>query len=120
MPYYQAGKIVYEKNRYKQKGGGVMQKYLRIFGQEGLGRPDLEASSEVEAINKFIKKNIPDAEIEQPSVALVFINDKAQLEIENAPVLTIPLKELKSTIRKTAKEKPLSPEMIKQINALFA
>jgi hypothetical protein len=120
MPYYQAGKIVYEKNRYNQQGGGVMQKYLRIFGQEGLGRPDLEASSEVEAINKFIKKNIPDAEIEQPSVALVFINDKAQLEIENAPVLTIPLKELKSTIRKTAKEKPLSPEMIKQINALFA
>jgi hypothetical protein len=120
MPYYQSGKITYEKNRYKQKGGGVMQKYLRIFGQEGLGRPDLEASSEVEAIDKFIKKNIPDVEIEQPSVALVFINDKAELEVENAPVLTIPLKELKSTIRKTAKEKPLSPEMVKQINALFA
>lgn len=120
LPYYQAGKIVYEKNRYKQKGGGVMQKYLRIFGQEGLGRPELEASSEVEAIDKFIKKNIPDVQIEQPSVALVFINDKAELEVENAPVLTIPLKELKSTIRKTAKEKPLSPDMIKQINALFA
>ena len=43
----------------------------------------------------------------EPSVALVFINDKAELEVENAPVLTIPLKELKSTIRKTAKEKPL-------------
>jgi hypothetical protein len=119
MPYYQAGKIVYEKNRYKQKGGGFMQKYLRIFGQEGLGRPELEASSEVEAINKFIKKNIPDVEIQEPSVALVFINDKAELEVDNAPVLTIPLKELKSIVRKSAKEKPLSPEMIKQINDLF-
>ena len=65
MPYYQVGKIVYEKNRYKQKGGGFMQKYLRIFGQEGLGRPDLEAPAEVEAIDKFIKKNIPDVEIQR-------------------------------------------------------
>jgi hypothetical protein len=120
MPYYQAGKITYEKNRYKQKGGGFMQKYLRIFGQEGLGRPDLEAPAEVDAIEKFLKKNIPDVEIQEPSVALVFVNEKAELEVENAPVLTIPLKELKSTVRKTAKEKPLSPELIKQINELFA
>ena len=119
MPYYQAGKIVYEKNRYKQKGGGFMQKYLRIFGQDGLGRPDLEASSEVEAIDKFIKKNIPDVEFQESSVALVFTNDKADLEVENAPVLTIPLKSLKSAVRKSAKEKPLSPDMIKQINELF-
>ncbi len=120
MPFYQAGKIVYEKNRYRQKGGGFMQRYLRIFGQEGLGRPELEASAEVEAIDKFIKKNIPDIEIKESNVALVFINDKAELEVKNAPVLTLPLKELKNTIRKTAKEKALSPDMIKQINELFA
>jgi hypothetical protein len=120
MPYYQGGKIIYEKNRYKQKGGGVMQRYLRIFGQEGLGRPDLEASAAVESIDKFIKKNLPDGEIQEPNVALVFVNDRAQLEVENAPVLTLPLKELKNTIRKSAKANPLSPERIKQINELFA
>jgi hypothetical protein len=97
-----------------------MQRYLRIFGQEGLGRPELEASSAVEAIDKYLKKNIQDVEIKEPNVALVFVNDKADLEVEGAPVLTLPLKELKNTIRKTAKEKPLSPEMIKQINELFA
>jgi len=119
MPFYQGGKIVYEKNRYKQKGGGFMQRYLRIFGQEGLGRPELEASAEVANVDKFIKKNIPDGEVKEPSVALVFVNEKAELEVDNAPVLTIPLKELKNIVRKTAKEKPLSPEVIKQINALF-
>jgi hypothetical protein len=119
MPYYQAGKIVYENNRYKQKGGGFMQRYLRIFGQEGLGRPELEASSTVEAIDKYIKKYIPDVVINGTNVALVFINDRAELEVENAPVLTLPLKELKNTIRKTAKEKALSPDSIKQINELF-
>jgi hypothetical protein len=120
MPFYQAGKIVFEKNRYKQKGGGFMQRYLRIFGQEGLGRPELEASAEVAAIDKFIKKNIPDGEIKEPNVALVFVNEKAELEVEDAPLLTLPLKELKNTIRKSGKEKPLTPDLIKQINELFA
>ncbi len=120
MPFHQAGKIVFEKNRYKQKGGGFMQRYLRIFGQEGLGRPDLEASAEVAAIDKFIKKNISDGEIKEPNVALVFVNEKAELEVKDAPLLTLPLKELKNTIRKSAKEKPLSPDMIKQVNELFA
>jgi hypothetical protein len=120
MPFHQAGKIVFEKNRYKQKGGGFMQRYLRIFGQEGLGRPDLEASAEVAAIDKFIKKNISDGEIKEPNVALVFVNEKAELEVKDAPLLTLPLKELKNTIRKSAKEKPLSPDKIKQVNELFA
>jgi hypothetical protein len=120
LPFHQIGKIVYEKNRYKQKGGGFLQRYLRIFGQEGLGRPDLEAPSEVAAVDKYIKKSIPDVEIREPNVVLVFVNEKADLDVDNPPLPTIPLKELKSTIKKSAKDKPLSPEMIKQINELFA
>ncbi len=120
IPYHQTGKIVYEKNRYKQRGGGFMQKYLRVFGQEGLGRPDLEAPAEVSTIDKFIKKNIPDVELSEPNVALVFVNERAELEVKEAPLPTIPLKDLKKTITKTTKGKPLTPEIIKQINDLFA
>lgn len=119
LPFYQVGKIVYEKNRWKQKGGGFLQRYLRLFGQEGIGRPDLEAPAEVSAIKSFIKKNLPSEDIPEPNVALVFINEKAELEVENAPILTLPLKELKNTIRKSAKEKPLSPDRLKEINELF-
>jgi hypothetical protein len=119
MPFYQVGKITYEKNRWKQKGGGFLQKYLRAFGQEGIGRPDLEAPAEVSAVDRFFKKNLPETEIPEPNVALVFINAKAELEVENAPILTLPLKELKNTIRKSAKDKPLSPDLIKEINDLF-
>ena len=119
LPYYQVGRIVYEKNRWKQKGGGFFQRYLRAFGQEGIGRPDLEAPAEVSTIARYIKKSLPNVEIPVPNVALVFINEKAELDIENAPILTLPLKELKNTIRKSAKEKPLSPELIKEINAIF-
>ncbi len=119
MPYHQAGRIVYEKNRYRQKGGGAMQKYLRIFGQEGLGRPDLEAPAEVATIEKYIKKNIPDVELSEPNVALVFVNDRAELEVKDAPLLTVPVKELKNAIKKSTKVNPLTPELIKQINELF-
>jgi hypothetical protein len=120
LPYYQTGKIVYEKNRWKQKGGGFMQRYLRIFGQEGLGRPDLEASEEVNSLERFFKKNIPDVEFEKPNVVIVFVNERAELEVEDAPILTLPVKQLKNTIRKTAKTKPLSPELISQVNEIFA
>ena len=119
MPYYQVGKIIYEKNRYKQKGGAFMQRYLRAVGQEGIGRPELEAPSEVTAINRFINKKIPDAGLPETNVALVFTNEKAELEVDGAPLLTLPLKDLKNTIRKSAKEKPLSPDLIKEINDLF-
>jgi len=119
MPYYQAGNIVYEKGRLKQKGGGFMQKYLRAFAQEGIGRPDLEAPAEVQSVSKFLQKRLPDRELPEPQVALVFTNEKANLEVEGAPLLILPLKKLKETVRKAVKETPLSPILMTQVNELF-
>jgi hypothetical protein len=120
MPYHQTGKIVYERKRWRQKGGGIGQKYLRLFGQEGLGRPDLEANSEVESLERFFSKNIPDVELEKPNIVLVFVNNHAELDVDDAPILSLPVKQLKNTIRRSAKTKPLSPELIKQVNELLA
>ncbi|MFZ2095431.1 MAG: hypothetical protein WAV05_02225 [Anaerolineales bacterium] len=120
MPYYQVGKIVYEKGRWKQKGGGFMQRYLRAFAQEGVGRPDLEAPAEVQAISKLLNKRIPDKEVPDPKPTLVFTNEKVELVVEDAPILTLPLKKLKEAVRKAAKDKPLAPELIQEINELFA
>jgi hypothetical protein len=119
MPYYQVGRIVYEKGRWKQKGGGFMQRYLRAFAQEGVGRPDLEAPAEVQAISKFLNKRIPEKEMPNATPALVFTNEKVILDVEDAPILTLPLKKLKEAVRKAAKDKPLSPEQIQEINELF-
>lgn len=119
IPYYQTGKIVYEKGRWKQKGGGVMQKYLRAFAQEGLGRPDLEAPTETSAIDRYLKKKFSDTEVPEVKSVLVFLSEKAELEVDNAPILTLPLKKLKEMIRKAAKEKPLSPDQVREINFLF-
>ncbi len=119
IPYYQVGKIVYEKGRWKQKGGSFMQRYLRAFAQEGIGRPDLEAPSEARALSDFLKKNLPDRELPEPHTALVFTNEKAVLEVEDAPLLAVPLKKLKETIRKTAKDNSVSPVLLQEINEQF-
>lgn len=119
MPYYQVGKIVYEKGRWKQKGGGFMQRYLRAFAQEGIGRPDLEAPAEAEAITRFLKKRLSDENIPEAHTALVFTNEKAELEVDGAPILTLPLKKLKEAIRKSAKENSLSPLLTTEINELL-
>jgi hypothetical protein len=42
VPQYQAGTITFEKNRYKQHGVNLFSK---LVGQEGLGRPEIEAQS---------------------------------------------------------------------------
>src|SRR4030042_7063382 len=104
MTYYQVGKIVYEKGRWKQTGGGFMQRYLRAFAQEGLGRPDIEAPAEAEGITRFLKKKLPEKTFPEPHTILVFTNDKADLEVDDAPIPTLPIKKLKETVRKSAKE----------------
>jgi hypothetical protein len=120
IPYYQVGKIVYEKGRWRQRGGGFMQRYLRAFAQEGIGRPDLEAPSEAEAVTKLLKKMLPNETIPEPHSVLVFTNEKAELEVDDAPISTLPLKKLKEAIRKNAKVNSLPPTLIAEINNLFA
>lgn len=112
IPHHQAGQIVYENNRWRQKGGSVGQRYLRIFAQEGLGRPDLEASSDVDAINRFLSKNLPGEGIgigiPPVQAVLVFTNEKTEIDADDAPIPTLSAKKLKEFIRKQSKEKLLS------------
>ena len=115
MHYYQTGKIVYEKGRWKQKGGGIFEGYKRLFFQEGVGRPDLEIPAEVQSIEKYLKKKLPDTELPEPNAVLVFTNDRAVLEVEEAPIPTVPASKLKETIRKIGKGKSIPPEKVKDI-----
>lgn len=114
MPRHQAGTITYDpvRNRWKQKGGNL---YLKIFAQEGLGRPDLEISSDIAAVQTFLQKNLPDGKAPEVQAALVFTNDRAVVEAEDAPVPTLQAKRLKELIRKQAKSKPISPDQLAEV-----
>ncbi|MEW6180018.1 MAG: hypothetical protein AB1522_08825 [Chloroflexota bacterium] len=114
VPISVGGTIIYDenKNRFRQKGGNL---YLKIFGQEGLGRPDVEAQYTAGDLEKFLKKKFPDIEIPSVDAILVFTNPKARLETNGSPLPAIPLEKLKDYVRKRGKEKPASLALIQQI-----
>jgi hypothetical protein len=116
IPKHQRGTITYSKNRWRQSGGGFVQNYLKIFAQEGIGRPDLEIESDINGLSKFIKKNISDGtEVPEIQAALIFSDPSIDIQADEAPVPTLPAKKLKDFIRKTAKGKPISPEIVSNI-----
>jgi hypothetical protein len=119
LPYHQRGQVTYKNNRWRMSGGGFMQAYMRIFGQESIGRPDLEAASEINAVKKVLAARLPQEEIPAIHTALVFTNEEVQIEAKGAPMPALPLKQLKDFLRKKARENPLPATTIKQLTDVF-
>ena len=108
MPYHQRGQVVFRKNRWQMSGGGFIQSYMRIFGQEGLGRPDVEIERETHSLQKYLSKQMNESEIPEIRPLLVFTSDEVEIESEEANIPAIKLKQLKDFIRQRAKEKPIN------------
>ncbi|GAB4505228.1 MAG: hypothetical protein Fur0043_22230 [Anaerolineales bacterium] len=117
LPYQLRGKVTYQKNRWRLAGGGFMQTYLRIFGQEGLGRPDLEAEAEINAVRKTLAGQMEEDEIPPIQAALVFTEDGITIEADDAPLTALPAKKLKEFMRNKAKEKPISMTALQAVKA---
>lgn len=115
LPYHQRGQISYEKNRWKLKGGGFLQTYMRIFGQEGLGRPDLEAETEVKNMKKFLTGKLDEAQTPEINPILVFTTDDVELDAGDSPIAALKLKQLKEFMRQGGKNRILSSEQIKAL-----
>jgi hypothetical protein len=108
MPYHQSGVITYEKKRWKSKGGGFLQSYLRLFGQENMGRPEIESESEIQATKRYLTKILPaGSEVPPVKCLLLFTSPKVELKVENAPLPAITPKDLKDFMREKCKEEPL-------------
>ncbi len=116
MPYYQSGMIGYNeaKGRWTQKGASW---FMKMFGQESLGRPDLDADQSIEAVQKyFVEKNIDFPE-DKIHPVLVFFNPKTTLDgSANFKYDTVLLPKIKEVFRKYAlKEDRLTPEFIDEM-----
>ena len=115
MPRHQRGTITYDevKNRWRHKGGNW---YLKLFAQEGLGRPDLEIGGEIDATERYLHKLLPgDREFPPVQALLVFTHEGTEVDAENAPTPTLHVKKLKDFIRKSAKNKPISMDLVNLI-----
>jgi hypothetical protein len=112
--YYQRGQISYKGGRWQQKGGGFWLAYMKIFGQEGLGRPDLELKADVESVTNALKKSLGD-DVPPVNAALVFTDERTQVAADEAPAPTMKIKDLKEFLRKYAKANPFPKDQIKRV-----
>lgn len=115
FPRFQKGTITYSKGRWHQKGGNL---YLKMFAQEGLGRPDLEIENEKDLTLKYLKKLLPDTTLPEINGALIFTNDKTVIDVQNepnAPAVTLSISKLKDHLRRIAKTKPISLDKAQEI-----
>lgn len=118
LPYLQAGKISYEKKRWRLRGGGFLQGYMRIFGAESLGRPDLDAASEIEAVTRFLRRNLPETlAVPEIKTALLFLHPKVELEVNDSPLPAMQPKDLKEFFKNTARQSPLPPQTLEAVRA---
>jgi hypothetical protein len=116
LPYYQRGTMTYENGRWRQHGGNL---YLKLFAQEGLGRPEAEVVAEVDRMQGFLSKGLPEGSVVPPvQAAMVFTNPKATISIPEGaepPTPAVTLKELKELIRKAGKGKSLTPDKVTMV-----
>jgi len=118
-PYHQRGRVTYTRNRWRNSGGGFLQGYLRIFGQESLGRPDLEVESDVNAIRKHIKKAFGDENVPEVEAMMVFTSEDVEIDAPDAPLQAMKLKQIKEFFRKRAKEKKMSRDLLNRLYSIF-
>jgi len=117
--YHQRGKVAYSRNRWRLSGGGFMQAYMSVFGQEGIGRPDIDISTEVNSLKKYLAKQLDEQEIPEIQAALIFTNEAAEIDAADAPMPALKAKQLKDFIRQKAKERPIGTmQMQKVLSAL--
>jgi hypothetical protein len=119
-PYHQRGQVVFSKNRWRISGGGFLQSYMRIFGQESLGRPDIEIESEINALRKYLLKYMDESEIPEINPLLVFTNDTVEIEAGNTPIPALKLKQVKEFMRQRAKPRMLSQQEIEQLTGILS
>ena len=115
VPISVPGKISFDerRNRFKQVGGNA---FMKLFGQDNIGRPELDARYSVEDIEKYLKKNFSELETPDPEAIIVFTNPKAELEdLSAAPFSAVPLDKLKDYLRKKGKEHPAALDTIQII-----
>ena len=119
IPYHQKGKVEYRGNRWRLSGGGFLQGYMRLFGQEGIGNPEAEAGTEIDSLRKFFSRKMQEAEIPDIHAVFVFTNDQVELDAGESPTPALKLKQLKEYIRQKVKEKQLGKITLESIKSVL-
>lgn len=119
IPFHQHGRVEFNGGRWKLSGGGFIQTYMKIFGQEGLGKPDAEANAEIASVQKFLEKNLEGQEIPAVNAIFLFTSEDIQVDVQDSPFPAMKLKQLKDFMKQESKTRKLSSLQVSAINGLF-
>lgn len=114
VPTPVGGKITYDesKGRFRQKGGNF---YLKLFGQDSIGRPELDAQYALNDLTKSFKKNAAELSLPEPQAVVVFTNPKVEVDVVDSPTPAVHIDKLKDFIRKQPKATTEGLEVIKNL-----
>jgi len=110
---FQPGEVLWDGNRWRQSKGGNF--LMSLFGQEGLGNPNAEAASEVEALSRFLSKKLG-MDVPPVQAIIVFYNPNVTVNAKDAPLPAVHIKQLKEHLRKLPKGPTLSNDQIAKID----
>lgn len=119
MPYHQRGQVTFKKNRWQMSGGGFLQSYMRIFGQESLGRPDIEIQSDTRLLQSHFAKHMDASQVPEIKPLVVFTSDEVEILADETPVPAMKLKQMKDYIRQKGKGNALSSTTLQEIKSTF-
>lgn len=115
LPYHQRGRVAFEKNRWRLSGGGFLQGYMRIFGQEGIGRPELEAAYQVESVVKELSRRLGEGTAPPVNAALVFSSPDVEIVPNDSSIPALPIKKLKDFMRQKVRETATPTPIIERV-----
>ncbi len=110
------GQVTNEGKRWKHKGGAL--RFLLAFSNEGIGNPSSDAEVDATKLQDFIKKNLPESDVEVQPVAL-FINPDVKLDIKAPAVPVLKADQLKGYLKQRGKEAHLNTSTLQQLQTLF-
>jgi hypothetical protein len=95
-----------------------LSRALRFFTEESLGNPTAQTQQDVEKLQKYLEEHAPDSKPEVQGL-VVFTDPSARLEVTTASVPVLPLRRLKSHIRKASTRMEMSAETLSALTKLF-
>jgi hypothetical protein len=101
------GKITYDGKRWRQKFS--LLRLLQGLSQERLGNPIQQLREDVDQVVRWLNRRMGDDDVPVEGI-VVFTNPKAELDVADSPVPVVPVKKLKSYLRRTFKAGRRFPE----------
>ncbi len=105
----QNGQITVKGHRFSQKF--TWRRLLRLFADESLGAPVIEAENSHKKLYKLLDKNLPEEEIPEIQPLVLFSSKELDLNIqEEPPIPVLRSNEIKNYLREENKSKNISAD----------